>query len=190
MKINHLQKALIWVIIGIILCYLGYLMEKSNITSGALKDDSYFLEKALTRKMIQFVQVFFGTFGVISLYHVIRHFRIFEKVKSNINEHNDERRKKESSPFYSMSLSELDKRAYAELKSGHYSVSLGFLNELIDVRGRTLFRFYNMRAECYLKLNDKQSAMIDALKSVELEADIDKNAKGYEIRNKLLKQGS
>lgn len=97
---------------------------------------------------------------------------------------------KEKSAFSSMSISELDKRAYAELKSEHYIVSLGFLNELIDLRGRELFRFYNMRAECYLNLNDNQSAMLDALRSVELEADINKNEKGYEIRNMLLKQGS
>ena len=185
MKINHLQKALIWVIIGIILCTLGYQMETSN-RSWRLEINRYAYAEGRNHDIVKFVKLFFGVFPVISLYHVLRYFRIFKKVKNNINEHKDERRKKESSTFYSMSLSELDKRAYAELKSGHYSVSLGFLNELIDVRGRTLFRFYNMRAECYLKLNDEQSAMIDALKSVELEADIDKNPKGYEIRNNIL----
>ena len=113
---------------------------------------------------------------------------VYEKLKENNKNKRDDLVR--NNPLLAMSIKELDQRAYAELKSEHYSVSLGFLNELIDARGRELFRFYNMRAECYLNLNNNQSAMLDALRSVELEADINKNKKGYEIRNMLLKQGS
>jgi hypothetical protein len=90
-------------------------------------------------------------------------------------------------PLSGMNLSELDKRAYAELVSENYSLSLGFLNELIDNRGRELFKFYNMRAECFMMLNDPLSALKDSIRSVELEADINVNKKGYEIRNLLTK---
>ena len=87
-----------------------------------------------------------------------------------------------------MSVIELEKRAYAELKSEHYQLSLNLLNELIEERRRENFKIYSMRAECYLKLGDKQSALISAIKSVELEGDIDKNESGYAIRNQLLKE--
>ncbi|MDC0339346.1 hypothetical protein OAN33_07395 [Flavobacteriales bacterium] len=93
-----------------------------------------------------------------------------------------------SNPLKKMSLKELDKRAYAELVSENYELSLHLLNELIENRARKLYKFYNMRAECYLKLNDPVSALHDALSSVELEADITKNNKGYEIRNMLTKR--
>ena len=78
-RINHLHKALIILGIGIILCYLGYLVEKSNITEGARGGYPDALEKALRHKMSQFFQIFFGLFGSISLYFLLKHFGILSK---------------------------------------------------------------------------------------------------------------
>lgn len=186
-NLSNLQKALIWAIVGIILAIIGYNSE-GEMRIGICGKDEYCIEKVLSRLRWQTIGIYFGTFGWIILYYLIKHFKVFSRLKEFQQSAEKERKRKESSPYYQMSVTELEKRAYAELKSEHYQLSLNLLNELIEERRIENFKIYSMRAECYLKLGDKQSALISAIKSVELEGDIDKNESGYAIRNQLLKE--
>jgi len=91
-------------------------------------------------------------------------------------------------PLINMNTKELKNRAYAELISKNYVLSIQFCNELVR-RERGDYKVINMRAQCYLELNDLTSALGDAIASVEMQSDINLNEEGYRIRN-LLTQGA
>ena len=91
-------------------------------------------------------------------------------------------------PLLNMNTKELKNRAYAELISKNYILSIQFCNELVR-RERGDYKVINIRAQCYLELNDLTSALGDAIASVEMQSDINLNEEGYRIRN-LLTQGA
>lgn len=77
---------------------------------------------------------------------------------------------------------ELFDKAYAEFVSGNYGLSEKNLTQLIN-EGSKNFYVFNLRAQTYLALNKIPLAYRDAIKSTQLEANIEKNRDAYDIRN-------
>ncbi len=82
---------------------------------------------------------------------------------------------------------ELFDRAYAEFMSGNYAITEKNLSQLIN-EGSNNFYVYNLRAQTYLALNKLHLAFRDAIKSTQLEANIEKNRDAYNIRNFITQQ--
>ncbi len=79
---------------------------------------------------------------------------------------------------------EIFDRAYAEFISGNIGITINNTTQLIH-EGYKNFNVFNLRAKCYMMQNKYSEAFQDAKKSVQIEANIEKNSIGYAIRNQI-----
>lgn len=89
-----------------------------------------------------------------------------------------------SDPFGSKAEKKMYERAKGEYYSGNYHYTIELVNELIKSKASD-YRYYNLRAQSYFKLGDKNKMYADSLKSIEIEPDIKKNQIAYDFRNSL-----